>query len=376
MFRISEDRRSIETLEERSLADMNCKETESIHEWIRKEPSCLGENLLIIQSHFSDFSESNQELDLLALDKDGNLVIIEIKRDDKDKNITWQSLRYAAACTSFSQDQIFDACQDYLEKFDPNLSAEDYISEFIDGNISDTQFNSTQRIILVASDFPAEVKAVGIWLNNKVDIKCIQFTTSASGNEYFIHFEKVIPLETEQEYLISYAKNERSDQMSSSEIAYKEFWTKFLNEMKKKTDLFNGVSAGTRGTISRGAGITGIVYRFSISKKSCLAELYIDRKNRSENKQIFGSLKKRRGTIQKKVSKEILWEKGDNKKHSRIMIVKEVNYFDRTKWLEIIDFMIESMIELEDSLRKYLGTIRVDIQSGKYEKILLESKNI
>lgn len=374
MFRISEDRKSIETLEERSLADLNCKETDSIHEWIRKEPSCLDENLLIIQSNFSDFSNSNQELDLLALDKDGNLVIIEVKRDDKDKNITWQALRYAAACASFSKEDIFEMCQDYLEKFDLKDNAENYISEFIDGNVSDTQFNLIQRIILVASDFPAVVKAVAIWLNKKVDIiKCIQFTTSASGNEYFIHFQKIIPLEVEQ--IISYARNERSDQMSPSESAYKEFWVRFLNEMKKRTDLFGEVSPVTRSTIVGGAGITSILYRLSISKKSCSIELYIDRKNKMENKMIFDDLRKRRSTIEKSVNQDILWERCEDKRYSCIKIVKEISYLDRSKWPELIDFMIESIIELEGSLKKHLGTIRVNIRSGKYEKMLSESKN-
>lgn len=40
---------------------------------------CTGEELLIIQKEFDGFDDTRERLDLLALDKDGNLVIIENK---------------------------------------------------------------------------------------------------------------------------------------------------------------------------------------------------------------------------------------------------------------------------------------------------------
>lgn len=43
-----------------------------------KEPSSLGEELLIIQKEFDGFADTRERLDLLAIDKNGNLVIIEI----------------------------------------------------------------------------------------------------------------------------------------------------------------------------------------------------------------------------------------------------------------------------------------------------------
>ena len=49
-------------------------------------PGCLGEELLIIQKEFSGFDDTQERLDLLALDKDGRLVVIENKLDDSGRD--------------------------------------------------------------------------------------------------------------------------------------------------------------------------------------------------------------------------------------------------------------------------------------------------
>lgn len=51
----------------------------------------LGEELLIIQKEFAGFSDTHERLDLLALDKQGSLVIIENKLDDTGRHVTWQA---------------------------------------------------------------------------------------------------------------------------------------------------------------------------------------------------------------------------------------------------------------------------------------------
>lgn len=52
-------------------------ERHNLQEWIAKEPSSLGEERLIIQKEFDGFADTRERLDLLAIDKNGNLVIIE-----------------------------------------------------------------------------------------------------------------------------------------------------------------------------------------------------------------------------------------------------------------------------------------------------------
>ena len=69
MFQINRASNSIMPLAARTFADIGFKERANLQEWIMKEPSCLGEELLVIQKEFSGFSETRERLAILALDR-------------------------------------------------------------------------------------------------------------------------------------------------------------------------------------------------------------------------------------------------------------------------------------------------------------------
>ena len=90
-------------------------------------------------------------MDLLALDKKGNLVIIENKLDDTGRDVTWQALKYASYCSTLSKDDIKQIYQSFLDTNEPNSNSEDKLSEFFDGSeFDDIEINigSGQRIFL------------------------------------------------------------------------------------------------------------------------------------------------------------------------------------------------------------------------------------
>ena len=58
MFRIFRDENRIEKLTQKTFSELGLKERQHLQEWIYKNPSCLGEELLIIQKEFSGFSET------------------------------------------------------------------------------------------------------------------------------------------------------------------------------------------------------------------------------------------------------------------------------------------------------------------------------
>lgn len=86
-FKINTEANSIMPLTARTFGDLGFKERSNLQEWIAKEPSCLGEELLVIQKEFAGFSDTHERLDLLALDKQGSLVLIEKKLDDTGRDL-------------------------------------------------------------------------------------------------------------------------------------------------------------------------------------------------------------------------------------------------------------------------------------------------
>jgi RecB family endonuclease NucS len=132
MFQIDKVSNSIRSLTPQTFAEIGFKERANLQEWIAKEPSCFGEDLLVIQKEFSGFSDTRERLDILALDKQGSLVLIENKLDDSGRDVTWQALKYASYCSRLTKENIRNIYQEFLQKTDPSADAGTLIAEFIE----------------------------------------------------------------------------------------------------------------------------------------------------------------------------------------------------------------------------------------------------
>lgn len=80
---------------------------------IKSNPKILGEDLLIINEELSPCEDSKKRLDLLALDKSGKLVVIELKRNDDGFHMDLQAIRYASMIRLFSIQDVIRHYQDY-----------------------------------------------------------------------------------------------------------------------------------------------------------------------------------------------------------------------------------------------------------------------
>ena len=76
MFRIDRDSNRITRLKVERFTDLEFTERAHLQEWLANEPDALGEELLIIQKEFAGFDDTRERLDLLALDNEGNIVVI------------------------------------------------------------------------------------------------------------------------------------------------------------------------------------------------------------------------------------------------------------------------------------------------------------
>src|SRR5689334_7946313 len=160
MFKINKEANSIEPLKSQTFTELGFKERQNLQEWIAKAPACLGEELLIIQKEFAGFADTQERLDLLALDKQGSLVLIENKLDDTGRDVTWQALKYASYCSSLSKESIRGIFQEYLDRNSSGKDAKEALVDFLDAEDYDEVVlnkGSTQRIMLIAAHFRKEV---------------------------------------------------------------------------------------------------------------------------------------------------------------------------------------------------------------------------
>ncbi len=132
MYIIDIENNQLRPIRKATFKELGFREREHLQEWIAKYPNCLGEELLIIQKEFDGFNETNERLDLLAVDKTGSLVIIENKLDDTGKDVTWQVIKYASYCSTLSSSDIIKIYNEYLIQNSVDEMAEDILEEFLE----------------------------------------------------------------------------------------------------------------------------------------------------------------------------------------------------------------------------------------------------
>ncbi len=197
MYRVDIENRKLIEIPATSFGELNLKERYDIQEWICGTPEILGEPLLIIAKEL--VLPSGKRLDLLAVEKQGALVVVELKRDDSGVSVEWQAIKYASYCSSFTQDELYKHFAEYLGTAADDAQVK--IEEFIDCEPED--LNQRQRIILVAKEFHSEVISAVLWLrDSEIDIECIRLTPHLDqSGELFVNPEIIIPLPEAKDYI-------------------------------------------------------------------------------------------------------------------------------------------------------------------------------
>lgn len=81
-----------------------------------KNIDIIAPDCLVISEEFSYWEDSRRRIDLLAIDKQANLVVIELKRDETGAHMELQALRYAAMISTMSFAKACEYFQTYLKK--------------------------------------------------------------------------------------------------------------------------------------------------------------------------------------------------------------------------------------------------------------------
>lgn len=369
MFLIDTQNKKAVPLEKKSFSELKLSERYDLQEWIADNPKILGENLLIIQKEFDGFSDTNERLDLLALDESGKLVIIENKRDDSGKDVVWQALKYVSYCATLTKSEISEIYQRYLTQG----IAQDKISEFYDGqdyeSIRLNPVEGDQRIILVAANFRKEVTSTVLWLRNYhgVDITCLKVTLYKDGEKLYLDVEQIIPIQDIEDYQIRLTAKKQEETISSKEEAtyHKKrysFWEKALPVLRSKTGIYNNVSPTKDSWLTGASGHSGVSFNPVILKDGARAEIYIDTGDEQRNISIYEKLKSKENDIETSFREVLDWQDLPGKRACRICVqYKDYGLKNEDHWNDIIDWLSNNIAELMKVFKPWLDDIMKSI---------------
>ncbi|CAH1551026.1 MULTISPECIES: DUF4268 domain-containing protein [Vibrio harveyi group] len=374
MFKIDTESNRISRIETKRFTDLGFRERDHLQEWLANQPDALGEELLIIQKEFDGFDDTRERLDLLALDKDGNLVIIENKLDDTGRDVMWQALKYASYCSNLTKSQIVEIYQIYLNRYCDGGDAKSLLCEFLDApDLSEVVLNSgiNQRLMLVAANFRKEVTSTALWLlNHDIQVQCFKVTPYAMAQDLFLNVEQIIPTPEAKELMIGMNAKEAEEKNTEAELKNRHrirmaFWEQALEAMRNsQSDLFNNISASKDHWLNAGSGLRSCPFTLIFGTREARVQFEMNRSDTNENKFIFDYLYSLKNEIEQQFGHPLEWLRLDARKASRIQFKKSFDGYNRENWSEMTEWLVFNMMTLERSIKPYIKSANEELKQA------------
>lgn len=366
MFVLDQNNNQLQKAKVCTFKELNLEERKHLQEWIANEPSSLGEDLLIIQKEFDGFADTKERLDLLAIDKQGRLVIIENKLDDSGRDVTWQAIKYASYCSSLKKSEIIQIFQKYLNGTSNN--AEEVIADFMGQSIDDIELNpdNSQRIFFVAANFRKEVTSSVLWLANfGLNIKCFKVTPYLYGERILIDFDQIIPVKDTEDYTIKMASKKQEDiQEAGAREARRtkrsEYWDEFVNYNKKVNGPFATSNGSPDNWLGKSLGISGLTCEVIINNIDTRVEISFNFGDKAANKAAYDHIAAHKQEIENALPNvPITWDRMDDKITCRIRTGRsDLSYQNEDQKEEIFKYLTDTSTAFLKVFGKYSQAIK------------------
>lgn len=354
LFTIDQNSKTAAEVARSTFADMTLKERFDIQEWILACPQLLGEDLLIVTAEFDRFDRTSERLDLLAVDKRGKLVVIELKRTAVGSKADLQALRYAAYCSTLGIEDLAELHAAHLKQRTQQdrtaTEAREAIIEFLE-NPEFEEFDDQPRIILAAEEFPAEITATMLWLRTfDIDISAVRLRPYQVAGQLLVDCTVIIPLPEAEAYII---RRERKDVRKQREArgrgeAYLPWFQALIDSLREDHQFTNARVAQPQNWYSFASGFSRIAYAAVFTQQGLRAEIYLNLQEREENKQLFDTLFAEHEEIDREFGEPLSWERMDERQASRVGIYRETTIASPPDELEIArEWAIETLLRLK-----------------------------
>ncbi|MYG00477.1 hypothetical protein F4212_15280 [Candidatus Poribacteria bacterium] len=171
-----------------------------LEDWLENSPWALIQDELILwigRQTSAPVEGRTMFPDLLAVDSEGNLIIIELKRGKAPWEVVAQLLEYAAWANELSDEQIHEIAETYFEscnEFQEKTFSKVFKKIFDIPKTDDLPpLNRKLRLYIVAEDVPTRVVSVCRFLRTsyRIDVSCITVSMFQTKSG-----EKIVSMET------------------------------------------------------------------------------------------------------------------------------------------------------------------------------------
>ncbi|MGD0229678.1 MAG: hypothetical protein ABSC19_04870 [Syntrophorhabdales bacterium] len=144
--------------------------------WLESNPDGIVEDGKILIVGRQVVTNFGGFIDLVGIDRQGTLVVVELKRNRTPPDTLAQALEYAAFAARLDTGQLEAILRSYLSDESSNL-AEHHRAYFELGSDEAVSFNKDQRVVIVGQRVTPEIRQTASFLRSKgIRVTCVEFT--------------------------------------------------------------------------------------------------------------------------------------------------------------------------------------------------------
>ena len=274
LYQITDD--VLSPLVSTSFQEENLWERRDLQRLLRANIEVIAADVMVIAEEFGEWSESGRRIDLLAIDKDANLVVIELKRTEDGGHMELQAIRYAAMVANMTWEQAKTAFKKYLDDNSLDYDAEAKLCEFLNWDVPrEDDFAQNVRIVLASANFSKEITTSVLWLNDRdLDISCVRLSLHKVDDKLVLSADQIIPLPEAESYQIEVRQKRREERISRSTNKDRSLFTiSYLDEIHEQGFKKSDIGFFTVALLNEKNLINNDVFEFLRNDKSCSFKL-------------------------------------------------------------------------------------------------------
>jgi len=223
---------------------------ERLENWLGQDISLISTDLLVIGRQVeTDFGGI---IDLLCIDYNGDIVIVELKRDKTPREVTAQILDYASWVKDLPNERLTDIANKYLGTRGPLDEA--FKNKF--GSEIPETLNVRHKMLIVASEIDASSERIIKYLSDtygvSINAVTFQYFQDDEGREFLARVSLIEPSEAEYRAQVK-APSKRNPPLSFEElqeIAHRNGVGKLYNSIVAGLSKVFDQASTTRSTIA------------------------------------------------------------------------------------------------------------------------------
>ena len=169
-----------------------------IQDWLEKDISIISNELLVIGREIE--TDHGGFIDLLCLERNGDVVIIELKRDKTSREVTAQALDYASWVRGLSNERVTEIADHYLRKKDFSELEEVFTQKF-NSDLPEI-LNTNHKVLIVASEIDSSTERIINYLSETygvgINALTFQYFRDGNGKEFLARVFLIEPSLVEQ----------------------------------------------------------------------------------------------------------------------------------------------------------------------------------